>query len=126
MSDLDVARSGLIAAALKVTQETWMDTTVVFALCVAATTYADARRAAAPKGEPKPTGVADHRHAGITVPFGRSKGKQVADCDTNDLRWLHGVVQESVNDETKARWREQNVALLNAIEVELEERGIET
>lgn len=118
MSALDKARHALVAAALKVTQETWLDAGVVRALLEAATVYADARRANAPK----PTGVSDHRKADVPMPFGRSRGKTLGDAATDDLKWILPKIVESIDDPSKARWRVDNQALADAIETELERR----
>lgn len=86
-------------------------------LCEAAKAYSRAFLEAArhpPGSEP--------RASSVTVPFGRDKGKTLDKVDVRGLRWLLGVVSESVDDESKARWREQNVALRDAIEAELEGR----
>ncbi len=60
--------------------------------------------------------------SGQVVPFGRTKGTPIEECETKDLQWLLGAVSESVDDESKARWREKNVALRDAIQAELETR----
>lgn len=91
-------------------------------LHVAVLAYADAVRASGRDVKPTPTRVSDDRRDDVVLPFGRSRGKRVADVETKDLRWYESVVAESVDDETKGRWRAQNVALLDAIRAELEER----
>lgn len=58
----------------------------------------------------------------MTLPFGRSKGVKLAEADTRDLRWTAGVLRESIDDEAKAKWRDDNEALLAAIERELQTR----
>ena len=58
----------------------------------------------------------------VTLPFGRAKGKTIADASTDDLRWIGPKIRESVDDPSKARWRDANVALADAIETELGRR----
>ncbi len=114
MSALDDARSALVGAAMEVTAGTWMDPNVVRPLCDAARAYAvayEAQRAAA-----KPVRT---ERSGQVVPFGKSKGVPIEEATTKDLRYLEGAIAESVDDESKAKWREKNVALLDAIRVEL-------
>jgi hypothetical protein len=60
--------------------------------------------------------------SGQVVPFGRSKGTPIEEADTKDLQWLLNAVSESVDDPSKERWREKNVALRDAIQAELETR----
>lgn len=91
-------------------------------LHAAALAYADAVRASGRDVRPTPTQVSDHRTDGVLLPFGRSKGKRVADVETKDLRWYESVVAESVDNPKKERFRAQNVALLDAIRAELEDR----
>ena len=128
MSNLDVARSDLVGAALEVTGETWTGPAFVRALCDAASAYAAARRAAAPQARPPPTRVADDRGApssgagASVVRFGRSKGKTLAECETDDLRWLAGALQRSIDDAAKARFLDANCADLDAVNAELAER----
>lgn len=73
---------------------------------------------APPDAEP----VAGHR-TGFLVPFGKSKGKDLADATHSDLTFLQRSVAESVADPAKARFRDKNAALLAAINAELERRG---
>jgi hypothetical protein len=83
--------------------------------------YAAARGGAVAK--PQPTRVADDRGpAPFVVGFGRSKGKTLAECETDDLRWLAGAYQRSIDDPTKARWLDANCAALDAVNAELETR----
>lgn len=86
--------------------------------------YAAARGGETRSAKPAPqrTGVTDDRKAGFVVRFGRSKGKTLAECDTDDLRWLAGAYQRSIDDPTKARFLDQNCADLDAVNAELETR----
>lgn len=60
--------------------------------------------------------------SGHVAPFGRSKGQPIEELDTKDLRWLEGVLRESVDNPEKERWRAANQELLSAVEVELASR----
>jgi hypothetical protein len=89
---------------------------------VAAQSLAEAAVAwAVAKGyrEPRPasTGAGE-----VLVPFGRSKGQPLSACEVKDLEWLRGAVAKSVDDPEKARWRDSNQAMLDAIEAEIERR----
>lgn len=87
--------------------------------------YAAARGAATstPAARPQPTRVADDRGAQpFVVKFGRSKGKTLAECGTDDLRWLAGALQRSIDDASKARFLDANCADLDAVNAELETR----
>lgn len=88
----------------------------------AALAYADAVRASGRDVKPTPTRVSDDHARPFVVPFGRSKGKTLAECDTDDLRWLAGAYQRSIDDPTKARWLDANCAGLDAVNAELEGR----
>lgn len=87
-------------------------------LAAAAESYARARWAL--KAPPK----AAKAKSAVVCPFGRDKGKSISDLDDRGVRWLLGVVSESVDDPDKARFRSQNAALLDALQVEAEERGL--
>lgn len=60
--------------------------------------------------------------SGAVIPFGRSKGTAVADAETKDLRWVAGALRSSIDNPEKARFRDSNQALLDAIDAELETR----
>lgn len=62
------------------------------------------------------------RRSGKTVPFGRSKGLPIEEATTKDLTWLAEVLRESIDEPAREKYREQNAALLSAIEAELESR----
>ncbi len=83
--------------------------------------YARARWATATGGggrrDAKPT------TSTMRLPIGRSKGQSIGDAKTPDLRWVLGVVEESINDIAKERFRAENVKLRDAILAELEFRG---
>ncbi|MCX6951316.1 MAG: hypothetical protein NTV51_03905 [Verrucomicrobia bacterium] len=57
--------------------------------------------------------------SGLTIPFGRSKGKPLSEADDKDLRWVAGAVRKSLDDPAKERWRAKNAELLAAIDAEL-------
>jgi hypothetical protein len=58
----------------------------------------------------------------IILPFGRSKGKTLKKGATDDLEWMVDRLKESVADETKSKWKENNEVLLAAIQAELATR----
>jgi hypothetical protein len=70
--------------------------------------------------EPRPAAASGGNDP--TVPFGRSKGKRVSECDTNDLQWLRGAVSKSLDDPAKANFAQRNREFLDAIEAEIERR----
>jgi hypothetical protein len=51
--------------------------------------------------------------------FGRSAGGPVYGASMRDLTFYQGVLAKNVEDESKARWRDQNQATLDAIEAEI-------
>jgi len=59
------------------------------------------------------------------APFGRSKGKLLADLDDDDLKWLRGALERSVGDPSKATYREKNQRDLDAVVAELRGRFLE-
>jgi hypothetical protein len=59
---------------------------------------------------------------GPVIPFGRSKGLPITKADAKDLQWVLGALQKSIDDPEKARWRDSNEALAEAIRSELEAR----
>lgn len=61
---------------------------------------------------------------GGVVPFGRDKGKPLADCSDKDLQWLAGALRRSLEDEAKARYRDANTRDLSAVEAEMQRRGL--
>lgn len=88
----------------------------------AAAPSAPAPRAA---GTPQKAAPAAPRASGegITIPFGKHKGKRLGEPPADDLIWLKGAVEKSVDDPAKANFKEKNLALLNAIEAELDLRA---
>lgn len=62
--------------------------------------------------------------SGARLPnFGRSAGGPVYGASMRDLAFYQGVLAKNVEDESKARWREQNQATLDAIEAEIARQG---
>lgn len=59
----------------------------------------------------------------VLPPFGRKRGQPIAGCDLENLEWYRGVVQKSVDDPDKARFRERNQEVLSAIEAEIVRQG---
>ena len=80
-------------------------------------TYAEARnteaRASAPKAAPAATG-------GPIMPFGRSKGRPVASAPIDDVKWMLGVVVASVDDDSKARFRDNNLRLAEILQARVD------
>lgn len=54
--------------------------------------------------------------------FGRNKGQPISGVETKDLEWYAGAMRKSIDDPEKARWRDSNQAMLDAIEAEIERR----
>lgn len=59
----------------------------------------------------------------VFPPFGRKRGQPIAGCDLENLEWYHGIIQQSVNDPSKSRFREKNQEVLSAIEAEIVRQG---
>lgn len=74
------------------------------------------------KGWREPRAEGAPQSGAVLPPFGRQKGQPIAGAETADLRWYAGALQRSIDDESKARWRDANQAVLDAIETELEGR----
>lgn len=89
-------------------------------LCDAACAYTDARRALA-SGQTTAKRQADAKEE-VTLPFGRSKGKPLHAASKGDLEWMLGVLEESIANPEKERWREKNAELLEAVRAELARR----
>jgi hypothetical protein len=89
---------------------------------------ADPRDPARPPA-PRPTGSYGPQRPAprgdITlVKFGRDVGTPLADIDDASLRWYAGALQKSVDDPTKAKWREKNEADLAAARAEQDRRFV--
>lgn len=61
--------------------------------------------------------------SGVVVPFGKNKGMPIEDTETKDLEYIAGAQRTSLADPSKARWKQQNEAVLVACEAELAKRG---
>lgn len=59
----------------------------------------------------------------LRIPFGRDKGKRIAELDDTALLWLEDYFTDAVNDSDKARWKDGNQRFLVAIARELELRN---
>lgn len=88
------------------------------ALADAATAYAQARDENKKAARP-----AASSGSKVLMPFGRSKGVAVSDAPTDDLKWMLGVLKESLADESKSRFWDSNQIQHDAIEAELASRG---
>lgn len=86
-------------------------------LADAASAYATARAKNTKAPHPAVSAGAD-----VLLPFGRSKGKPLSEAPTNDLKWILGVIRESLDDPKKTRFRGENEKLCADIEAELESR----
>jgi hypothetical protein len=106
----------LQVAATAFGKSTTGDTEAAKALSDAALAYAAARGGGA---KPQRAATGDD---GPRIPFGRSKNLPIAKADAKDLQWVLGALQKSIDDPEKARWRESNEALAEAIRSELEAR----
>lgn len=118
---LDEARKILTTAARSWSEGDPLDNVTLRELCNAACEYARVRESLRPTraaAKPEPTHDRD-----AILPFGRSKGLPVSEAPLNDLSWIRDRIEESVDDPTKARWRESNERLLEAIEGELDFRS---
>jgi len=92
-----------------------IDTKAFHSLVVTyATARADEARVVAPKSAPASSG-------GPTMPFGRSKGRPIATAPVDDVEWMLGVVTQSIDDPSKARFRDSNIKLAAALENRLNE-----
>lgn len=122
MSPLEAAFNALTNAA-----EHWAanlgESDAASRLAKAADEYARAKWASKTGANGTKRGERPSTSASTTLPFGRSKGVTLADAKDGDLRWCLGAVEKSIDDESKARWRDANVALRDAIDAELAWRG---
>lgn len=60
--------------------------------------------------------------SGMTVRFGRSKGMPIEELEQADLLWYIARAEESVEDPSRARFREQNMKDLETLQAELKTR----
>lgn len=90
-------------------------------LCRAALTYAEARRMA--QGEAARTQSYAGPKSGVVLPFGQSKGLDVTEAKTNDLEWISGALQTSIDNPDKERWRQSNETLKAAVDAEIARRA---
>ncbi len=54
----------------------------------------------------------------IPQKFGRCGGMAVHELDTKDLDWYRGAIARSIDDPEKAKFRDNNQTLLDAIDAE--------
>ena len=90
-------------------------------LCRAAVAYSEARLASAGVKTAAPKRI--EGASGAVVPFGLNKGKPIEEATDKDLRYLSTAMQRSIDDESKARFKEANAKLKAAIDNELSTRG---
>lgn len=118
MSTLDEKRQALKHAAAHYAPLYPADGAEFTELCKAAAAYAEARLASAGVKTAAPGSK-----SGVLLPFGKSKGLDVVDAKTDDLQWISGALQTSIDNPEKERWRQGNVDLKAAIDAELSARG---
>lgn len=61
---------------------------------------------------------------GAVIPYGKAKGKSVAEAPENDLRWVASTLEEKLANEPDGRFADGNRELLAAIRDELAKRGV--
>lgn len=83
-----------------------------------------------PAQAPAPRAAAPARASTASGPvpefmFGRQKGRKITDLDVpaSDLEWYAGAVEQSIADPSKARFRDSNQRVLDAIRAELDARA---
>lgn len=113
---LDESRRGLFDIAILFASGDLGDNINQRALCEAAQMYAKAFWTV--RAPPKP----ERQQSAVVIPFGRSKGKSISECDAKDLQWVLGAVEKSIDDPAKERFRAKNSELAEAIRGELEGR----
>jgi hypothetical protein len=57
------------------------------------------------------------------MPFGRSKGKPMAEASLSDLKWMRDAAASSIEDPSKAKFKTNNQRLLGQVEAEISRRG---
>ena len=87
-------------------------------LADAASAYARAREANEKGAKPAQSSAAT-----VRLPMGRSKNLPLAEAPTDDLKWVLGIVTQSISDPEKSRYLEANKTMAAAIESELLSRG---
>lgn len=68
--------------------------------------------------QPAPPRRATHpAKSNLIMPFGRAKGKAIDDpsIDLDDLVWMGKALNESIKDPDKAKWKDSNTDLRNAL-----------
>jgi hypothetical protein len=60
----------------------------------------------------------------LPVPFGKNKGKPIADVDEVDLKYLESAFSRDLADPSKARYHDKTRAQLTAVRGELAYRGL--
>lgn len=69
-------------------------------------------------------GQRSNTSGGPTLPnYGRAKGQPIASASIDDLHWYGERCAQSIDDPSKARWRDQEMERLAAINAELKRRG---
>lgn len=116
---LDFARKALADQAINYASGDITDQQMLRALCEAAKAYTREFD----KATRNPPGSETRRQATAVIRFGRCSGKEVGVCDTKDLRWYTGVLEENIEDPARESYKAKNQQLLDAIYAELEHRG---
>lgn len=113
---LSEARQALLGAASAYAQA--VDEASAKALFAAAIRYHQARMATA-----SGAAAAAGQQAAAVMPFGRARGRPLSEVSTRDVEWALGVVEASIEDASKARWRDSNLRLLGELRAELGRRA---
>jgi hypothetical protein len=74
------------------------------------------------KGYRLPPGSRDDSTGEVVVGFGRNKGQPVSSLEPSDLEWYRNAYAENIDNPERAKWRDANQRILDAIEAEIERR----
>lgn len=81
------------------------------------------RQAPASGAQASPPKAAVRVLDGVTVPFGKDRGKRLGEVSPDGLEWLRGVVSASIDNPAKANFKDKNMQLLASVEAELDLRA---
>jgi hypothetical protein len=74
------------------------------------------------KSRPAPAAAAAAN--GLKMPFGRSKGQPISGAPVNDLKWVGEKIAADLDAPDKAKWRDNNLQILTAINAALAASGV--
>lgn len=83
----------------------------------------DAKPANGTRKAPAKKAAPSNGRSGVTVPFGRNKGKPIEDVDDRDLEYLIAAAEKTLADSSKARFHDTERIRLDAYAAELATRG---